>query len=289
MGLQPHAPIWRTICGAKGMTDFTGQALENSACPNMRHFTRLDTLDERWTPENIRRSMGKYAFGNRRAYISYPAQMPQELSDWFRLFHKTSHIYKLYLVILLPAGGTYRSIPTTCSPCPYLKRGLAEAGRAVGTECGIWANMTSETFDDPVRRPGEASSGIWMPSLPAAQAAKQNTPCCTCRKETLRQERQVTEQITTLRKQLKLNQGIEARSVQIQEKDKICSMPNEYRAKEAQQQKKAQRREARRTMTTDNEIYTQLDRITGTTARPMTKQERPGVVSRRKLYLCTAR
>ena len=99
----------------------------------------------------------------------------------------------------------------------------------------------------------------------------------------------MTEQITTLRKQLKLNQGIEARSVQIQDRDKICSMLNEYRAEETQQQKKAQRREARRTMTTDNEIYTQLDRITGTTARPMTKQERPGVVSRRKLYLCTAR
>ena len=58
----------------------------------------LDTLNERWVLENIRCSMGRYAtFGNRRAYISYPPQMPQELSDWFQPFHKTSHIYKLYL------------------------------------------------------------------------------------------------------------------------------------------------------------------------------------------------
>jgi len=52
----------------------------------------------------------------------------------------------------------------------------------------------------------------------------------------------VTEQITALRKQLKLNQGIEARSAQIQEKTDLY-FANEIRAKEAQQQKKPQRRE----------------------------------------------
>lgn len=62
-------------------------------------------------------------------------------------------------------------------------------------------------------------------------------------KETLRQEKAgVTEQITALRKQLKRNKGIEARSVQIQEKTDLY-FANEIRAKEAQQQKKSQRRE----------------------------------------------
>ena len=74
------------------ITDFTSKHWK-LRLPQYEHFTRLDTLDERWTPENIRRSMGRYAtFGNRRAYISYPPQMPQELSDWFQPFHKTSHI-----------------------------------------------------------------------------------------------------------------------------------------------------------------------------------------------------
>jgi len=62
-------------------------------------------------------------------------------------------------------------------------------------------------------------------------------------KETLRQEKAgVTEQITTLRKQLKLNKAIEVRSAKIQEKTDLL-YANEYRAKEAQQQKKSQRRE----------------------------------------------
>ena len=62
-------------------------------------------------------------------------------------------------------------------------------------------------------------------------------------KETLREEKsKVTEQITALRKQLKLNKGIETRSVRIQEKADLL-YANEYRAKEEQQHKKTQRKE----------------------------------------------
>ena len=85
------------------ITDFTGRHWK-IRLPQYEHFTRLDTLDERWTPENIR--LGRYAsFGNRRAYISYPPQMPQEPSDWFRPFHKTSHIYKLVAKTVQPVEG----------------------------------------------------------------------------------------------------------------------------------------------------------------------------------------
>ena len=49
-------------------------------------------------------------------------------------------------------------------------------------------------------------------------------------KETLRQEKSgVTERITELRKQLKLNKGIEERSIKIQEKP--ITYANEYRRK----------------------------------------------------------
>ena len=62
-------------------------------------------------------------------------------------------------------------------------------------------------------------------------------------KETLRQEKSgVTERITSLRKQLKLNKGIEKRSIKIQEKTDML-YANEYRAKEAEQNRKSQRKE----------------------------------------------
>ena len=62
-------------------------------------------------------------------------------------------------------------------------------------------------------------------------------------KEMLRREKAgITEQITTLRKQLKLNKAIEVRSAKIQEKtDRLYA--NEYRAKKEHRQKKSQRRE----------------------------------------------
>ena len=62
-------------------------------------------------------------------------------------------------------------------------------------------------------------------------------------KEILREEKaKVTEQIISLRKRLKLNKGIEERSVKIQEKtDKLYA--NEYRAKEEMEHKKSQRKE----------------------------------------------
>ena len=62
-------------------------------------------------------------------------------------------------------------------------------------------------------------------------------------KETLREEKsKVTEQITALRKQLKLNKSIEERAVKIQKKTDLL-YANEYRAKEEMQRKKSQRKE----------------------------------------------
>ena len=223
------------------VADFTGKHWK-IRLPQYEHFTRLDTLDERWTPENIRRSMGRYAtFGNRRAYISYPPQMPQELSDWFRPFHKTSHIYKqylhyCYLLGYLPKHTDYK--PTS----PYLKEDLRKLDE-LSAQVRYMGKYGIETFDDLYADREKLQRD--MDALIVRRTKLQNRirRAVPAEKEMLRQEKAgVTEQITTLRKQLKLNQGIEARSVKIQEKTDLY-FANEIRAKEAQQQKKTQRRE----------------------------------------------
>lgn len=62
-------------------------------------------------------------------------------------------------------------------------------------------------------------------------------------KEILREEKSgVTERITELRKQLKLNKGIEERSVKIQENTDLL-YANEYRAREEEQHRKSHRKE----------------------------------------------
>ena len=223
------------------ITDFTGKHWK-IRLPQYEHFTRLDTLDERWTPENLKRSLGRYAsFGNRRAHISYPPQMPQELLDWFRPFHKTSHIYKLYLhycylLGYLPKHTNYK--PTS----PYLREDLRKLDE-LSEQVRYTGKYGIETFEDLYADREKIQRD--MDALIARRTKLQNRirRAAPAEKETLRWKKsEVTERITALRKQLKLNKAIEVRSAQIQEKTYLL-YANEYRAREAQRQKKVQRRE----------------------------------------------
>ena len=223
------------------ITDFTG-AHWKLRLPQYEHFTRLDTLDKRWTPENIQRTMGAYAsFGNRRATISYPPQMPQDLREWFKPFHRTSHIYKLYLhycylLGCLPKNTDYK--PTS----PYLKEDLRKLDE-LSEQVRYMGKYNIETIEDLYadRKSIEGS----MERLIETRTKLQNKirRASPAEKETLREEKsKVTEQIAALRKQLKLNKGIEERSVKIQEKSDLL-YANEYKAKKEMQHKNSQRKE----------------------------------------------
>lgn len=223
------------------ITDFTGRHWK-IRLPQYEHFTRLDTLDKRWTPDNIQRTMGAYAsFGNRRANISYPPQMPQELKDWFQPFHKTSHIYKLYLhycylLGYLPKNTQYK--PTS----PYLKEDLKKLDE-LSEQVRYMSKYGIETFDD-LYADREKLQGE-MDKLIEVRTKLQNKirRALPAEKETLREEKsKITGQITALRKQLKLNRGIEERSVKIQEKTDLL-YANEIAAKQTEQNRKSQRRE----------------------------------------------
>lgn len=223
------------------ITDFTG-AHWKLRLPQYEHFTRLDTLNENWTPENIQRTMGAYAsFGNRRATISYPPQMPQDLREWFKPFHKTSHIYKLYLHYCYLLGYLPKNMEYTPTS-PYLKEDLRKLDE-LSEQVRYMSKYGIETFDDLYADRDKLQSE--MDKLVAYRTKLQNkirraTPA---EKEVLREEKsKVTEQITALRKQLKLNKGIETRSVKIQEKTDML-YANEYRAKEEMQHKNPSRKE----------------------------------------------
>ena len=78
------------------LTDFTGKHWK-IRLPQYQHFTRLDTLDERWTPENIRRGLGAQAsFGNKRPTVNFAPELPEELRVYVP-FQPTPHIYRLFL------------------------------------------------------------------------------------------------------------------------------------------------------------------------------------------------
>ena len=95
--------------------------------------------------------------------------MPQELSDWFRPFHKTSHIYKLYLhycylLGYLPKHTDYK--PTS----PYLKEDLRKLDE-LSQQVRYMSKYGIETFDD-LYADREKIQQNMMPSLPAAPSCK---------------------------------------------------------------------------------------------------------------------
>lgn len=186
--------------------------------------------------------MGAYAsFGNRRATINYPPQMSQDLREWFKPFQRTSHIYKMYLhycylLGYLPKNTDYK--PTS----PYLKEDLKRLDE-FSEQVRYMSKYGIETIDDLYADREKLQAEIDKQIVCRTKLQNKIRRAAPAEKETLREEKsKVTERITELRKQLKLNKGIEERSVKIQEKTDFL-YANEYRAKEAEQNRKSQRKE----------------------------------------------
>lgn len=115
--------------------DFTG-AHWKMKLPQYGHFTRLDTLDERLTPEFIRSHLGTRArYGNYKARISYSPYMPEQYKKAWRPHQKTTGILALYYywcyqLGIFPKGTDYK--PTS----PLMKQELREHRRRP-TKSGI--------------------------------------------------------------------------------------------------------------------------------------------------------
>lgn len=197
------------------LTDFTGKHWK-IRLPQHQHFTRLDTLDERWTPENIRRSLGTRAsFGNKRPTVNFAPELPEELRVYVP-FQRTSHIYRLFLyweyqLGILPKGATYQ--PTS----PFMREELRKLDE-ITAQVNYLAKNRIETLDDLLSARETLQSEL--DTLTAQRTKLQNKirRASPAEKEQLRGEKQaVTAQITACRKKLKLNVGVEERSVKIQD------------------------------------------------------------------------
>ena len=213
------------------LTDFTGKHWK-IRLPQYQHFTRLDTLDERWTPENIRRGLGAQAsFGNKRPTVNFAPELPEELRVYVP-FQPTPHIYRLFLYLeyqlgILPKGTTYQ--PTS----PFLKEELRKLDE-ITAQVDYLARNRIETDDLLSARETLQSK---MDTLTEQRTKLQNKirRASPAEKERLRAEKQaVTAQITACRKKLKLNVGVEERSAKIQDTMDMVYANEEQHRKTAQ-------------------------------------------------------
>ena len=219
-------------------TDFTGKHWK-IRLPQYQHFTRLDTLDERWTPENIRRSLGAQAsFGNKRPTVNFAPELPEELRVYVP-FQRTSHIYRLFLyweyqLGILPKGTTYQ--PTS----PFMREELRKLDE-ITAQVNYLAKNRIVTLNDLLSAREAIQSE--MDTLTELRTKLQNKirRASPAEKERLRAEKQaVTEKITVCRKKLKLNVGVEERSVKIQNTmDMVYTNEEQHRQTEQERKRGA--------------------------------------------------
>ena len=198
------------------ITDFTG-AHWKIRLPQYQHFTRLDTLDERLTPEFIRYNCGSRArYGNSHAEVSYPPQMPKELAHIWQPRVRTSRIYRLYLYYcyelgILPKGTTYQ--PTS----PFLREELRmldlydRETRFLGSS-GI---ETMEELQTEITKTQHEMDALVEERTHVTYAMRRATP--ERKSELQEQKAALTKRITPLREKLKLMRDIERRSAHIDE------------------------------------------------------------------------
>ena len=208
----PHMMRYLTDKGYE--VDFSGGHWKMKL-PQYKHFTRLDTLDERLTPDFIRSHLGTRArYGNYKARISYSPHMPEEYKKAWKPHQKTTGILALYYywcyqLGIFPKGTDYK--PTS----PLMKQELRKLDE-ITAQVRYMSEHDISTLSD--LHADREKNQTEMDMLTDYRRHLQNKirRASPAEKETLREEKNgVTEQITELRKRLKYADGIEKRSAHI--------------------------------------------------------------------------
>ena len=196
------------------ITDFSDRVHYRIRLPQYQHFTRLDTLDPRWTPERLSRMLSWKP--GVKAVVRWQTDVPEHLRHAHQPHQRPSHIYRLYLYYcyqlgILPKKTEYK--PNS----PFLREELRKLDQ-YDRETRFLGETGIEIMDELQAFIAEKQEAL--DQLTAERTSIQNKMrrADPEAKESLRQQKtEKTESITTLREQLKLAKSVEARSFHMQE------------------------------------------------------------------------
>lgn len=211
--------------------------------PQYKHFTRMDTLDKRWTPQGIFDEIDRtyHRNGSTPAQVSTSPYMPEEYQAFYIPFQKTDKIYRLYLYYcyqlgILPKHTDYKP------DSPYLKEDLRKLDE-ISNQTIYMAREKIETLDDLLLDREFLQDKMEEFTTERRHLQNKIRRASPAEKEKLREEKRiVTERITICRKRLKLNYGIEERSIKIQETMDLV-YANEERNKQVRRDRKKEDKE----------------------------------------------
>lgn len=210
------------------ITDFSGKHWK-IRLPQYQHFTRLDTLDEEWTPTYWEQHVGSRAYyGSKEAIVDYTPYMPRSYDKYYTPFRYTRYIRNLYVYFCYELGifpETQYYQPTS----PYLKQELRKLDQYTA-ELDYMDRHCVNTLDDLYFDRQDLEGRL--DDLTAQRTKLQNKirRAAPEDKTSLRKQKSLlTAEISKLRKYLKCNYAIEAHSKHIQETlDRVTA--NEARA-----------------------------------------------------------
>ena len=198
------------------IVDTTGPCLK-IRLPQYPHFTRLDTLNPRWTNTGLERliydrDISEFGRPERPQVL----EMPAWLKTVYQPRKRTTKIYRLYLYYcyqlgILPKGTTYH--PTS----PQLRADLRYLDD-IDRQTQYLASHNIETVEDLLA--DRSTKETKLESLVDQRTKLQNKirRASPEQKVTLRKKKaEVTAQITALRKDIRDSKEIEQRSLEIQD------------------------------------------------------------------------
>ena len=190
--------------------------------PGREHYTRMDTLDDRFTAESITdqivHARGRFA-DKPYAIVTFPPEMPNEYRQkgFLERLIEGTDLYRLYLYYcyqlgVLPEKTTYR--PTS----PILKEDIRKMDE-ISDQVRYMSRNSISTMDDLLADREKITDEIKDLSTERTKiynklrrAKPEDVPALRARRD------EVSKRIETLRKDLKCNHRIEERSSVIKDK-----------------------------------------------------------------------
>ena len=197
------------------IVDTTGQNWK-IRLPQYPHFTRLDTLNPKWTNKGLERliydrDISEFGRPERPQML----EMPAWLKTVYQPRKPTTKIYRLYLYYcyqlgILPKGTTYR--PTS----PQLRADLRHLDD-IDRQTRYLASQNIETVEELLADRSQKESQLEALTTQRTKLQNKIRRASPARKVILQKEKaEVTAQITALRKEIRDSKEIEQRSLEIQ-------------------------------------------------------------------------
>ena len=221
------------------ITDFSDRMHYRIRLPQYKHFTRLDTLDARWTPERLSRMLSWSP--SVKAVVRWQTDVPEPLRHAHFPHQKPSHIYRLYLYYcyqlgILPKKTDYK--PNS----PFLREELRKLDQ-YDRETRFLGETHIETMDELQAYIADKQNELDQMTAERTSIQNKMRRADPETKESLRQQKtEKTASITTLREQLKLAKSVESRSFHMQETLDLV-YDNEVRHRQQEQTRSKQHKQ----------------------------------------------